>query len=242
MKLNRYFIITCSALLLSSCGNDSVESTVFELKIQNISTASTFIGNDGNPIPVVLLGGVGAVSTEPNPLYAVGQKELKNGFEKYVEDVDPSDLITSLQSTAGVTQVIGTRIPEQEDGVDGIIRAGESFRVLFSAESNKSQLNFALAFIQGNDTFIGTNSGISLFNSRGTPVSGDITNRFLLLDAGTEVNEAPGNGQNQPFNQENPGDGQEENLNVRPVDDGFSYPITNSMIKVTITPVEELSN
>ncbi|WP_416208525.1 spondin domain-containing protein [Fodinibius sp.] len=50
-------------------------------------------------------------------------------------------------------------------------------------------------FVQSNDLFFSFDSeGIALFDENGNPVSGDITDRIMLWDAGTETDEEPGVG------------------------------------------------
>ncbi len=45
-------------------------------------------------------------------------------------------------------------------------------------------------FVFSNDWFFGTHQlGLDLYDSAGLPISGDVTNEILLLDAGTEADE-----------------------------------------------------
>ena len=58
----------------------------------------------------------------------------------------------------------------------------------------------AMMFGQSNDVFVATKSeGIALFDAQGKPIKDAITGFFQYWDAGTEVNEEPGNGPNQPM-------------------------------------------
>ena len=59
--------------------------------------------------------------------------------------------------------------------------------------------------------------GRPMFDSIGKPISGDITSQILLWDAGTEVNEEPGLGPNQPAFQAAPNTGPAEHGVVRPI-------------------------
>lgn len=59
----------------------------------------------------------------------------------------------------------------------------------------------------------------------------------MLWDAGTEVNEEPGVGPNQAPRQPAPNTGPSEHGVVRPVRDGYTYPATAEVIRVTITTV-----
>jgi hypothetical protein len=70
-------------------------------------------------------------------------------------------------------------------------------------------------------------------------VSGDLTSRLHLWDAGTEVNQEPGFGASQAPRQMAPNTGASEKKPVRLVaetKDGFAYPAVAQTIRVTITP------
>ena len=102
-------------------------------------------------------------------------------------------------------------------------------------------------FVQSNDLFYAPDGeGIALFNEAGEAFSGDITEQFLLWDAGTEENEQPGVGLNQAPRQSGPNVGPiDPNNAVRLVDDAFSYPPASAVLLVTLnqeisTSVEDL--
>jgi hypothetical protein len=65
-------------------------------------------------------------------------------------------------------------------------------------------------------------------------MSGELTSKVMLYDAGTEVNELPGVGLHQPARLNG---GMDENGVVKVVMDGFSYPATSETLKITITPM-----
>ena len=59
--------------------------------------------------------------------------------------------------------------------------------------------------------------------------------------SGTEVNEEPGIGLNQAPRQKAPDTGKDENSvvkNIKDIKNGFNYPKTASVMKVTITPAK----
>ena len=90
---------------------------------------------------------------------------------------------------------------------------------------------------QSNDLFYAPGpDGIALFDKKGTPVSGEITNRFQLWDAGTEVNEEPGFGPNQGPRQSGPNTGPSEHNPVNHVKDHYSYPEVSKVLRITVTP------
>ena len=105
---------------------------------------------------------------------------------------------------------------------------GSTYSFTFEAVPG-DYLSFATMFVQSNDWFFATaSSGINLFDGD-APLSGDITSLVGLWDAGTEVDETPGEGPNQAPRQESPNDGETESEPVSAVA-GYEDAIT-----VTIT-------
>lgn len=85
------------------------------------------------------------------------------------------------------------------------------------------------------DDFRSGERGIGLFDGE-EPHSGDVTLALGLWDAGTECNEEPGVGENQAPRQMEAGAGMAEDAPVRlvtDVGDGYSYPYTSEVIRVT---------
>lgn len=105
-------------------------------------------------------------------------------------------------------------------------------------------LSFATMLVQSNDLFFAPNpEGIALFDDMGTPITGDVTDQVVLWDAGTEVNEEPGVGENQAPRQAGPNTGDDEMgvvANIADVDDGFSYPAVAEYITVTIALADDM--
>jgi hypothetical protein len=81
--------------------------------------------------------------------------------------------------------------------------------------------------------------GIELFEN-GKPISGDITAKLVLWDAGTEKNEEPGIGPNQAPRQKVPNTGIEENGTVHKAKDSTFFTKTAELFRVTITPEEKM--
>ena len=107
---------------------------------------------------------------------------------------------------------------------------GESYSFSFEAKGGE-YLSFATMLVHTNDLFFApSRRGIELFNGH-MPVEGNITSEIYLWDAGTETNEYPGAGIHQPARLNG---GIDENGVVMMVDDGFVYPDTDMVIKVTI--------
>ena len=123
-------------------------------------------------------------------------------------------------------------------GISSAIGPGES--TTFSFHAGKGHhLSFLAMFAQSNDLFYsGTDSGLSLYDASGVPLSGDITSMFDLYDAGTEVNQEPGVGADQAPRQSTANTGTTENGTVKmiaDVMDGFSYPADEAIINVNIS-------
>ncbi len=76
----------------------------------------------------------------------------------------------------------------------------------------------------------------SLSSTKGVPLDGDITELISFWDAGTEVNEAPGEGADQAPRQSGPNSGDDEMGAIRLVDDGFTYP--ENVLRVTISTMK----
>jgi hypothetical protein len=118
----------------------------------------------------------------------------------------------------------------------GPLVPGGTYESTFNAAPG-DRLSFASMFVQSNDWFIAPDSaGIALFNEDGSPVTGDVTDQILLWDSGTEVNQEPGLGADQPLQQAGPNTGAADPDNtVRLVSDEFgNLPAVNELVKVTL--------
>lgn len=92
--------------------------------------------------------------------------------------------------------VFNTPVGTTEPGGAG---PGNKYEFSFTAGPG-SKLSFSTMFVKSNDLFYApSDDGIALFVNN-TAISGDITAQIMLWDAGTEVNEEPGMGANQPLN------------------------------------------
>ena len=112
---------------------------------------------------------------------------------------------------------------------------GSSYRFTVTGEPG-DRLSFATMFVQSNDLFFGPDdNGLALFGLDGAPLAGDITAQVMLWDAGTEANQRPGVGPDQPLRQSGADTGADDVPSaVRLVNDGFSYPNVNNAIRVTV--------
>jgi hypothetical protein len=211
--------------------------TKFTVRIENISTKDGMKAKDGMKWSFAMSPGLCIVHTNNAPVFSVGKKDRGKGLENQAEEGNPAMLAKSLQGDKGVKSVTIFNTPIGTD-VPAPITPGFTYECTFEAAPG-AKLTITSMFGQSNDLFYAPNeSGIALFNN-GKPVSGDITAKMILWDAGTEVNQEPGVGANQAPRQKAPNTGETENSvvkNIKDVKDGFSYPKTASVMKVTITP------
>jgi hypothetical protein len=117
----------------------------------------------------------------------------------------------------------------------GPVTPGGAYEFTVSAMPGM-KLSFTMMFGQSNDLFYAPDSAIALFDAKGRPLSGDVTSRLVLWDAGTEVNQEPGIGPDQAPRQKAPNTGRAESKSIAPVKDQFAYPKTSEVLRVTITP------
>jgi hypothetical protein len=231
------FLVPLLIFSIISCSTDSSTSTIFEVRVENITSGPVATASNGSPVFAVLSPGVFVVHKLASPAYTIGAALPANGFEAFAEDTD-STSFTSFLSFADNITLFGL-VNQIVDGTAGFIGPGESFRFVISASEIEEKLSAFFQYLESNDVVLGTDSdGIALFNAAGVPLSGDITARFALYDVGTEVNEEPGVGPNQPARQPEEGNtGPTEGGLVRPVDDGFTYPAVGVAFRITINPI-----
>lgn len=197
----------------------------------NSTSAATLTAQTGYTSPFA--PGVWAVHNSDNaePIFSLGTADRGEGLEALAEDGDPSGLNTSLTGVAGITSNGVFNTPDGANAA-GPLLPNNSYSFTITAEEG-DYLSLATMLVHTNDLFYGFGGdGIALFNN-GTAIEGDVTNEILLWDAGTEVNEYPGAGNNQPAR--GGGDsGPAEGGNVQVVNDGFSYPSVADGIKVNL--------
>lgn len=193
----------------------------FTVRVENIAGDET----------VLLAPGAWVLFSEGEPIFVAEEPDRGLGLEALAEDGDPSGLSASLGDYMGVVEsgLFNTPSDASEPGPLG---PGGAYEFEFKAEDGQS-LAFATMYVQSNDLFYApAGSGIELFDEEGRPLEGDITGFIFLWDAGTEVNQAPGEGPDQPPRQAGPNTGEDEMGVLHLVDDGFIYP--ESVIRVTI--------
>lgn len=188
--------------------SDGHMPTAFTVTISNTSEAA------GLATPIA--PGVFAVHTSMDTLFVEGEADFGDGLEALAEDGDPSALAASLEATTTVSSAATFANPDNGPSA-GPALPGSSYSFTFEAIPG-DYLSFATMFVQSNDWFLSPpSSGINLFDGD-VPLEGDISAMIGLWDAGTEVDETPGEGPNQAPRQSGPNTGESQEAPIAAVD------------------------
>ncbi len=116
----------------------------------------------------------------------------------------------------------------------GPLLPGQTYAFTFDAHPGH-RLSFATMFVHSNDLFYAPNGdGIELWTEEGRTM-GDITDQIMLWDAGTEVNQEPGTGADQPLQGGGASGDADPDPNVRLATDDFdNLPEVSDVISVTL--------
>jgi len=223
-------VLLAAMLMVSVVGGaQEMAEETFRVIIENVSDPETIGEQFVGPISP----GVYTVTDENAPLFTVGEADRGEGLEGIAEDGNPSGY-------AGVPGVVIFNTPDGASAA-GPAFPGGSYSFIVTASPGEA-LYFSTMFVQSNDLFYAPDeAGIALFDTAGEPISGDVTDQVELWDAGTEVNEDPGVGENQAPRQAGPDTGEDEMgtvLTIDAVEDGFTYPPVDDVIRVTVMPVD----
>ena len=203
----------------------------FKVRVENVSDKDGLTAADGSKYPFALSPGFYAVSDNKMDLFKDGKKASK-AIEAQAEDGNPEPLLKKFLTILGSSYIGVFNTPVGADKPLPIFPGG-SFEFTFNAAEGM-KLNLTMMYGQSNDLFYAPDAAINLFPN-GKALSGDITDKLLLWDAGTEVNQAPGLGADQGPRQKGPNTGATENGVVHLVKDGFTYPNTKDVLRVTIS-------
>jgi hypothetical protein len=212
--------------------------TKFKVRIENIASPEGQTASDGTKWPFAVSPGAWILDSRSNPLFRPGKKALPNSIEAQAEDGNPAMLAQSFEQSHHNSTLHGIFNTPVGATAPGPVTPGGAYEFTFSATPGM-KLSFTMMFGQSNDLFYAPDSAIALFDAMGQPISGDVTSRLILWDAGTEVNQEPGIGPDQAPRQKAPNTGPSESNNIAPVKDGFTYPKTGEVLRVTITPDTE---
>jgi hypothetical protein len=212
------------------------EPVRFKVRVENISSAAGMTASNGQQFPFALSPGMFVLSDKNSPLFTDGKPARKNGLEMQAEDGDPSGLVNSLLAMHHGSNLHGVFNTPVGAMAAGPIRPGDSFEFTVTAMPGM-KLFMTQMFGQSNDWFYAPGaSGIALFDGKGKPVDGDVTDQFILWDAGTEKDEEIGIGPNQGPRQKGTNTGEDENGVVHRVKDARWQGKNAEFFRVTITP------
>jgi len=213
-----------------------VESTKFTVRVENISNPEGMTASNGEKFPFALSPGMFVLSEKNAALFTEGKAARKNGLEMQAEDGDPSGLVASLVAMHHSSNLHGVFNTPVGAMAAGPIRPGDSYEFTVTAAPGM-KFFMTQMFGQSNDWFYSPGAnGISLFDAKGMPVSGDVTDQFYLWDAGTEKDEEIGIGPNQGPRQKGLNTGEAENGVVHRVGDARWTGRNKEFFRVTITP------
>lgn len=155
-----------------------------------------------------------AFTQESDPWFTQGEDALPNsGVEEIAEDGNNGIAIDYLNSLEGVVAA--------GDNEAGPIRPGETHTFELTMRRGAAyKFGFGTMLVSSNDWFIAyNNAGFPLFEEDGTPISGNgATAKTYLYDAGTEIDQPVGFGQDQAPRQAGPNVGAPDpNTTVRRV-------------------------
>ena len=222
-----------------AAGRSNGKEVRFTVRIENIANKDGFTASNGAKFPFALSPGMWVVHNKLDVrLLKVGGKASVNGLEMQAEDGNPEGLIKYLehyhnQMLHGLFNTpVGASAP-------GPIGPGGAYEFSFMAEPGM-KLSLTTMFGQSNDWFYAFDAdGIHLFDGN-KPISGDVTSKLILWDAGTEKDEEIGIGPNQGPRQKGPNTGEVENGVVHKVKNSVWVNKTAELFRVTITPEEKM--
>lgn len=230
--------LACVAACPSPSMSTAPNPTTFRLRIENVASSDLLMLSTGGTATTPISPGLWAIHTSGDVLFTAGRKDAGMGLEALAEDGDPNPLLGALTGAAGVKSSGALLNPGAAAGKP-LVAPGQALEGTFTAVPG-DRLSFATMFVQSNDLFFApASAGLPLFDGYGAPLSGELTGKVALWDAGTEKNQEPGVGANQPPRQAGPNTGEAEGAVIRfarDAGDGFTLPDVSQVVKVTITP------
>lgn len=125
------------------------------------------------------------------------------------------------------------------DASAGPATPGKSYQFEFTAGKG-SMLSFATMYVQSNDWFFAPkNGGLKLYDDNGNKITGDITSMINLYDAGTEVDQTPGEGADQPPRSTPNTGAADANSTVRAAEVPSGFPTVNELVEVRLESLSE---
>ncbi len=243
----RFFLSLAALALLGALAlaqTSRSKEVKFTVRIENISSADGQTASNGTRWPFALSPGLWVVHDREVRLFREGNPAV-NGLEAQAEDGNPGEIVKVLEARGrnGADGEMSHGVFNTPAGASGPgpIGPGGAYEFTFMAKPGM-RLSVITMFGQSNDWFYAPKrQGIDLFVN-GRPLSGDITNEFMLFDAGTEKDEEPGIGPNQAPRQKAPNAGEPENGKVHPAKTSSFFTRNGELFKVTITPHSVMTN
>lgn len=238
------------------------DPTTITVRVENVASSDFYGSETSTSGAIWITPGAYAVHTADNPIHTDGE-EASEGLEALAEAgkatgfEDGSGLVDELSGMDDDSGVVSSGSYDPDDTVEdpndpmgevpgaNPIAPEGAFEFDIEAEPG-DKLSLASMFVPSNDIYFAPGSdGISLWPEDGDPVDGDVTDSIELWDAGTESNQAPGEGADQAPSQESPDQGDDEGGVIQlleDVDDGYDYPDVSDAIQVTLTPVDSMDD
>ncbi|HEX4949464.1 MAG TPA: spondin domain-containing protein [Blastocatellia bacterium] len=238
MKLQKLFIaiaagVMMTASLIAYAHHNKDQEVKFTVKVENVSSKDLQTASDGSKWPFALSPGFWAVHKQEVRFFNEGKVMGPNGLEMQAEDGNPAGMVDFLMGHHSTMQHGVFNMPNGAE-TPGPIGPGGTYEFEFTAKPGM-KLSLITMFGQSNDWFYAADpGGIKLFEN-GKPISGDITSKFFLWDAGTEKDEEPGIGPNQAPRQKAPNTGEAENGKVHKVKDAKYQGKNSQFFRVTIS-------
>lgn len=214
--------------------NRTTKQTKFTVRVENISRPDAQTASDGTKWSFALSPGLWVLQDKKSGLFTEGRAATR-GLESQAEDGDPSGLAGLLMMSHHASSLHGVFNTPMGMMGPGPIRPGDSYEFSFTA-SPGMKLSLTMMNGQSNDEFYAPDEkGIALFDTKGAPISGDVTAKLILWDAGTEVNEELGIGPNQGPRQKGKNTGVDEHGVVTRAKSEAIYTKNGELFRVTIT-------
>ena len=211
-------------------------ATTFTVRIENISPPDAMVESHSKSWPAGMSHGNYAVYHRGSPLFEPGKPAVPgSGLEELAEDGNVRSLQAYLFRHPDVLEG-GIFYKPVGAAKDEELWPGKVYEFEVAANPG-DMLSFATMLMQSNDAFYGPADGaIALFDEAGRPISGDISSRIIVWDAGTEVNQKGGFGPDAGMFQRGQNTGPAEHAPVQPINDGYYYPPGEAVLRVTISP------
>ncbi len=238
LSLGLIAIVLGFQLSALAAGSRNGKAVRFTVRIENISNKDGFTASNGARFPFALSPGMWVAHNKLDVrLLKEGVKASVNGLEMQAEDGNPAGLVNYLERYHNhmLHGVFNTPVGASAPGPIG---PGGAYEFAFDAEPGM-KLSLAMMFGQSNDWFYAFDTdGVHLFDGN-KPISGDLTSKVILYDAGSEKDEEIGIGPNQGPRQKATNTGEDENGVVHKVKNSVWATRTGELFRITITPEDK---